>query len=83
MCQHISFPTHSSGNTLDMICTPLSSPLILCINPNLFQQIELLTDHFIVEFSINLKFTTIKRKRITYKYVKSIDLPTFVSNIKM
>ena len=22
LCQHISFPTHSSGNTLDMICTP-------------------------------------------------------------
>ena len=56
LCQHISFPTHSSGNTLDMIFTPLSSPLIRCINPNSFQKIELLTDHFIIEFSINLKF---------------------------
>ena len=82
LCQHISFPTHSSGNTLDIIFTPLSSPLIRCINPNSFQKIELLTDHFIIEFSINLKFTNIKRKRITYRDVKSIDLPRFVNNIK-
>ena len=38
-------------------------------------------DHFTVEFSINLKFTKIKRKRITYRDVKNIDLPRFVSNI--
>ena len=65
-----------------MIFTPLSSPLIRCINPNSFQKIELLTDHFIIEFSINLKFTNIKRKRITYRDFKSIDLPRFVNNIK-
>ena len=83
LCQHISFPTHSSGNTLDMIFTPLSSPLVRCINPNSFQKIELLTDHFIIEFSINLKFSNIKRKRITYRDFKSIDLPRFVNNIKL
>ena len=65
-----------------MIFTLLSSLLIGYINPNYFQQIELLTDHFIVEFSINLKFTNIKRKRITYRYFKSIDPPRCVSNIK-
>ena len=65
-----------------MIFTPLSSPLVRCINPNSFQKIELLTDHFIIEFSINLKFTKIKRKRIAYRDFKSIDLPTFVNNIK-
>ena len=65
-----------------MIFTPLSSPLIGCINHNSFQQIELLTDHFIFEFSINLKFTKIKRKRIIYRDFKSIDLPIFVINIK-
>ena len=65
-----------------MICTPLSSPLVRCINPNSFQKIELLTDHFIIEFSINLKFIKIKRKRITYRDFKSIDLPRFVNNIK-
>ena len=82
---HISFPTHSSGNTLDMIFTPLPSHLIICINPNSFTKIELLTDHFIIEFSINLKFTKIKRKRITdlYRDFKSIDLPRFVNNIKI
>ena len=53
-----------------------------CIYPNSFQQIELLTDHFIVEFSINLKFTNIKRKRVTYRDYKSIYLPRFVINIK-
>ena len=51
------------------------------INPNSFQKIELLTDHFIIEFSINLKFTKIKRKHITYRDFKSIDLPRFVNNI--
>ena len=81
LCQHKSFPTNFSGNTLDMIFTPLSSPHIWCINNNSFQQIELLTDHFIIEFSINLKFTNIKRKLITYRDVKSIDLPRFVRNI--
>ena len=39
-------------------------------------------DHYIVEFFINLKFTKIKRKRITCRDFKSIDLPRFVSNIK-
>ena len=65
-----------------MIFTPLSSPLVICINPNSFQKNELLTDHFIIEFSINLKFTKIKRKLITYRDFKSIDLPRFVNNIK-
>ena len=82
LCQHISFPTHSSGNILVMIFTPLSSHLVRCINPNSFQKIELLTDYFIIEFSINLKFSKIKRKRITYRDFKSIDLPRFVNNIK-
>ena len=65
-----------------MICTPLSSHLVRCINPNSFQKIELLTNHFIIEFSINLKFTRIKRKRITYRDFKSIDILRFVNNIK-
>ena len=52
------------------------------MNPNSFQQIELLKDHFIIEFSINLKFTKIKRKCITYRDFKSIDLTRFVNNIK-
>ena len=39
-------------------------------------------DHFIIEFSINLKFTKIKRKRIKYRDFKSIDIPSFVNNIK-
>ena len=65
-----------------MIFTPLSSPLVRCINPNSFQKIELLTDYFIIIFSINLKFSKIKRKRITYRDFKSIDLPRFVNNIK-
>ena len=80
--QHITWPTHSKCNTLDMVFTPLSSSLIGCINPKSFQQIELLTDHFIVKFSINLEFTKIKRKRINYRDFKSIDLQRFVSNIK-
>ena len=37
--------------------------------------------HFIVEFSIHLKLSKIKRKRITYRDFKNIDLPRFVSNI--
>ena len=61
-----------------MIFTPLSSPIVRCINPKSFQQIELLTDHFIIEFYINLNFKKIKRKRITYRDLKSIDLPRFV-----
>ena len=66
-----------------MICIPLSRPFVRCINPNSFQKIELLTDHFIIKFSINLKFTKIKRKLITYIDFKSIDLPRFVNNIKI
>ena len=87
LCQHISFSTHSNGITRDMICIPFSSPLVGCIHPNSFQQIKLLTDHFIVEFSVNLKFTKIKQNIVyrdfkTYTDFKSIDLPTFVSNNK-
>ena len=65
-----------------MIFTPLSSPLVRCINTNSFQKIELLTDNFIIEFSINLKFTKIKRKCITYRDFKSIYLSRFLNNIK-
>ena len=39
-------------------------------------------DHFIIEFSINLEFIKFKRKRITYRDFKSIDLPRFVNNIE-
>ena len=64
-----------------MIATPIYSPLIGCINPNSFNKLNYGTDHFIVEFSIDIKFTKIKRKRITYRDFKSIDLPRFVNNI--
>ena len=66
-----------SCHLLDLIVTTLSSTRIGCIYPNSFQQIELLTDYFIVEFFINHKFTNIKRKLITYRDFMSIDLPSF------
>ena len=43
-----------------MIFTTLSSHHIKYVIPNSFYQIELITDHCIVEFSINIKFTNIK-----------------------
>ena len=64
-----------------MIHFPMNVP-IGCIHHKYFQLIELLTDHFIVKFSINLKFTKIKLKLITYREFKSIYLQRFVRNIK-
>ena len=39
-------------------CTPLSDPLIGCINPSSFQNIQIQTDNFIVAFSIKFKINT-------------------------
>ena len=44
LCQHISFPTHSSGNTLDMIFTPLSSLINNLINIHAPTKTTLITD---------------------------------------
>ena len=70
--QHITSPTHSSGNILDLSISHNTSNII----SNTSVQ-NLITDHHIVTFF--LQAPTLKRqsKIITFRKIQNIDLPAF------
>ena len=51
MHQHINFPTHTSGNTIDVIISPSDSSLISSTNQSL-----LISDHFAINFTLSFPF---------------------------
>ena len=48
MCQHVKFPTHKLGHTLDIIATFVDDPKIACIESSEYD----LSHHFLVEFDV-------------------------------
>ena len=70
--QHINKPTHASGNTLDLISTN-SQYLIL----NNLEIRHLITDHYAVNFLLNIKSDNISHSQIKYRNLKAISISTF------
>ncbi|CAB4035801.1 Hypothetical predicted protein [Paramuricea clavata] len=73
MSQHVSEPTHQSGNTLvlDLLIRRQDSNLIngICVHT------PWISDHSIVQFKTNTKKPSVARKTISYRRWKSLDSP--------
>ena len=70
--QHITSPTHSSGNILDLIISHITSNII----SNTSVQ-NLITDHHIVTFFLQAPTPKRQSKIITFRKIQNIDLPAF------
>ena len=75
--QHIDFPTHISGNTLDLLITrTLGSNIINKIQPDIY-----FSDHCSVLFTINISKPQLSRQKISFKKIKAIDTKTFMADL--
>lgn len=79
LVQHVNFPTHKLGHTIDVVITHADSPIIKNIKPNHID----LSDHYMIQFET--KTINPNRKEyvnITYRNIKAIDNEKFRSDIK-
>ena len=79
LSQHVTFPTHKLGHTLDAVITQVDSPIIENVEP---KNVDL-SDHYMVVF--DAKTTHIERKEyiiVNFRNLKSIDNVKFCSDIK-
>ncbi|EDO26758.1 predicted protein, partial [Nematostella vectensis] len=75
--QHINFPTHISGNTLDLLISrTLDSSLIHDVRPGSY-----FSDHCIAFFAINVSMPEFSRKKVSFRKVKAIDTTAFMSDL--
>ena len=76
--QHVTFATHTSGNTLDLIFTEINGGIGVadCI-PDSY-----ISDHCHVLCKLSLKREDIKRKTVTYRKFTDIDTEEMAKHIK-
>ena len=74
--QHVNFPTHTSGNTLDLIFVELFNEIKIqrCI------QEDFILDHCIVKCNLNVKKPDILRKVISYCKLKDINIQNMINS---
>ena len=75
--QHIDFPTHTSGNTLDLLISrTLNSNLIQDVWPGTY-----FSDHCLALFTINISVPQLSRKRVSIRKTKAIDITAFMKDL--
>ena len=67
--QWVTFPTHHNGNSLDLVMTELGSKLTV----NKCEEGPFLSDHCIIDFSIEYSQEEPEQKQVMYRKIKSID----------
>ena len=65
--QHNCFPTHIHGHTLDLIFTTLDSLLITAPSTNS----TLITDHYAIDYIININTPTVIKKITSFRNLKA------------
>ena len=75
--QHIDFPTHTHGHTLDLILTSHHSKLL----KNKPERTILLTDHYAINCPLNLPLQLPKQIEKTYRNINKINLESFMTDI--
>ena len=68
--QHISCPTHTSGNILDLIFTPNDTPTQF-ISP--YFRYDLLTDHYLIHTSISLRKPVSTKSLVFYRELRKLN----------
>ena len=73
LVNHITFPTHHAGHTLDLVITRNNQEMELrSIKPGYF-----LSDHCFVCVEIDIAQPDVQNKILSYHKIKSIDKPSF------
>ena len=76
--QHINQPTQVKGHTLDVVITPNKEKYL---QDTSVTEIDL-SDHFLIDFSMNAVWNKQKTKVIKYRPTKSIDMEEFSKEVK-
>ena len=78
--QHVNFPTHNLGHTIDIVVARMDSPIIENIMSNNVD----LSDHFIVQFEAKSTPPAKKQYRtVKYRNLKSVNNEAFCADIKV
>ena len=77
--QYVNFPTHKSGNTLDLIINDeLSRMKPIYIRPGQF-----LSDHSTISVLFNIKKDALRIKNITYRKIKDADPEKLINDMNL
>ena len=77
LIQHITKPTHISGNTLYLVITSSTSIFDISILPIT----DLIADHYAFSFSINITYRSSSLKTIYYRDIENIPLNLIESDL--
>ena len=75
--QHVSKPTHSKGHTLDVILAPNRENYLHGIDMSTID----ISDHFLVNFYLNVEKKLKKTKVINYRPTKTVDIEKFCQDV--
>ena len=76
--QHVAFPTHIKGHTVDLVLSRQEDKLKLCD----VKKGDLISDHYTVVCNLSLPSAKPAKRRITYRNIKSLNIDQFRSDIK-
>ena len=76
--QNVDFKTHVSGNTIDLVITTKNG----IQTNNIYQNDPGLSDHFAIDFSLDLAKNSNSKKEIIYRDVKGINIDSLKNDIK-
>ena len=75
--QHITFTTHIHGHIIDIVLTSINSQIYI----SEITRGELITDHYMIKFNINIKKNVPIVKLIKYRSINKINIKDFIDNI--
>ena len=73
----MSTPTHSKGHTLDVVLTPNRDNYLHGISMSSID----LSDHFLVDFNLNVEMKLKRTKVINYRPTKAVDIEKFCQEV--
>ena len=75
--KHIDFPTHTSGNTLDLLISrTFYSNLIQDVRPGTF-----FSDHCLALLTINVSVLQLLRYKVSFRKTKAINITAFMEDL--
>ena len=76
--QHVTQSTHVSGNTLDLVITPIMSDLII----GSVRTAALISDHYAVECGLGCTKPPVLKQKLHYRKLKSINNDLFTHDLQ-
>ena len=76
LVQHVMSPTHEDGHTLDLVITRAGDQLVSSCDVG-----EFVSDHNAVLVSLNCCRQHPPKREISYRSMKSLDIPSFIQDI--